>query len=119
MIKTYAIKVMFDGTYKEYCYKSFEKLEVGDFVVVQARDSIALAKVTAIDCEDSNATKFVICKINFDSVDKLIKKYNEQKAIEEKIEKRYREVSKMNLYKKLAESDEEIRELVKELESIN
>ena len=42
-----------------------------------------------------------------------------EKAIEEKIEKRYREVSKMNLYKKLAESDEEIRELVKELESIN
>lgn len=121
MIKVISVKVVFDGTpYKEYMYKTFEDLEVGDIVLVQARDTIALATVSKVDCNDSDniANKFVIEKINPNKVDDLIEKYRRQKEIEEKLESRYREMSKMNLYKKIAETDEAMSELLKELEEI-
>lgn len=119
MMKTYNIKVMFDGNSKEYQYRSFEKLEVGDMVVVQARDGIALANVSRTDCDASVATKFVVCRIDYKKTIDMIAKYEAQKVLEDRLEQLYMETSKMDMYRKLAETNEEARNLVEQLEKIN
>lgn len=119
MIRTYGIKVRFEGCSKEYSYKSFEKLTVGDMVVVQAKDGIALARVSEIDCDSPTATKFVVCRIDIEKIHDLMAKYEAQKVLEDRLEQLYMETSKMDMYRKLAETNEEARDLVEQLEKIN
>lgn len=118
MIMTYGIKVRFDEDSKEYSYKSFEKLSVGDMVIVQARNGIALARVSEIDC-DSSTTKFVVCRIDYKKTIDLIEKYKAQKVLEDRLEQLCMETFNMNMYRKLAETNEEARGLVEQLERIN
>lgn len=119
MIRTYGIKVRFEVGSKEYSYKSFEKLTVGDMVVVQAKDGIAIAKVSGIDCDASAATKFVVCRIDYKKTIDMIVKYEAQKVLEDRLEQLCMETSKMDMYRKLAETNEEARDLVEQLEKIN
>lgn len=119
MIKTYCIKVKFEGNYNEYSYRSFEKCSVGDYVVVQARDGMAIAQVSATGCNGSMVSKFVLCRIDIEEMKRLIERYNAQKVLEDRLEEIFKETSKANLYRQLAESNEEAKELIAQLERIN
>lgn len=72
MDKIYSVKVKFRGSSNEYCYRSFEELKVGDFVVVPTKDSMALAKVSAVDCKETCGKKFVILKVTTSDLARVI-----------------------------------------------
>lgn len=84
-MKIYSIKVRFQNSSKEYYYKSFEELKVGDFVLTQTKYSVAIAKVTEIDCKETQGKKFVLFKIpNADLVRVLqgmIKEYDQERFL--------------------------------------
>lgn len=119
MIKVNYVKVKFELTNNLYAYKSFIDLEVGDLVVVHVNDRIDLATVAEIDASEEKAGKFVICKVDLNTHKSRYDKYIQQEQILKKLEKKYRESDKLNIYRKLAETDEEAKALLGELNKIN
>ena len=120
MIKLFKVGVQFEGTpYKTYYYNSLIELNENDIVVVQARDSIALGRVVETSIESDLAIKFVVCKVDYEEFEKTLEKVAKQKELESKLEKRFSEVNKMDLYEKLAQKDEVMKSLLEELKAIN
>ena len=81
------IKVQFKNNYenvfggKEYTYKDFEGIEVGDIVVANTSCGFAIARVTQIDVEDY--------RIDFDRLASIEKIILTQKDIEKKEKEKY------------------------------
>ena len=83
-----AVQVVFNGESqmitKEYTYKTFEALEVGDFCVVDSpSDGLAIVKVVGVDpslLEEDYKFKWIVAKIDLDSYNKLVE--NEAEAVE-------------------------------------
>lgn len=119
MIQTYNIKVRFNGSSNDYPYKSFEKRSVGDLVVVELDDVIGIAKVSETDCNDSFTARYVIGGIDIEEFHRLVKAHEAQKVLEDRLEQLCMETSKMDMYRKLVETNEEARGLVEQLEKIN
>ena len=69
---------------KEYTYKTFEVLEVGDFCVVDSpRYGLAIVKVVSVDSsllEEDYKFKWIVAKIDLDSYNKLVE--DEAEAVE-------------------------------------
>ena len=83
-----AVQVVFNGesqmVTKEYTYKTFEALEVGDFCVVDSpRDGLAIVKVVGVDSsllEEDCKFEWIVTKIDLDSYNKLVE--DEAEAVE-------------------------------------
>ena len=113
------------STKKEYLYKDSLGCKVGDKVVVEARDTIAIAKVVAIyvDTErvDERPIRNVVSKIESEYTRKL----EEQKRARERMSTLRRELAlKVHttdcalLIKLLAEQDEEVAKMLYELREL-
>lgn len=64
------VGVKFDSSSKIYHYKTLEQLEVGDKVVVHARDQLLVVDVAEINCNiapvNHFAYKWTVCKVSFE-----------------------------------------------------
>ena len=129
-MKKMYVKVQFEGTEKMYGYMSFdETIAVGDTVLVDANGRLALPTVAEIkDLNELNGNEIEICKkydikhilakVDLTTYEKGLEFEAKQKELMKRIEQRYAEVSEMAKYKLIAESDEEMKKLIAELEAL-
>ena len=129
-MKKMYVKVQFEGTEKMYGYMSFdETIAVGDTVLVDANGRLALPTVAEIkDLSELNGNEIEICKkydikqilakVDLTAYEKGLEFEAKQKELMKRIEQRYAEVSEMAKYKLIAESDEEMKKLIAELEAL-
>ena len=113
-----------------YGYMSFdETIAVGDTVLVDANGRLALPRVAEIkDLSELNGNEIEICKkydikqilakVDLTAYEKGLEFEAKQKELMKRIEQRYAEVSEMAKYKLIAESDEEMKKLIAELEAL-
>lgn len=119
------VKVQFKNDYandyagKEYEFGTYEKLEVGDFVVVDTANGLGIAKVSQIDTAGGNSYKLVVCKVDLKQHKERVEKELRKAEIEAKMKARLEESVKLETYKKIAESDPEMKELLSEFESLD
>ena len=126
MGKTY-VKVQFKDAYankfgdKKYVFGTYGKLEVGDVVVVDTVNGVALGKISNINVVPPcgvGTLRLVICKVNFDEHLELVRKEAKIEEIKKKLETRFEENSRMETYKKLSENDPVMKALLEELSKL-
>lgn len=114
----YDDKEVYSG--KEYEFINFEEnLKVNDKVVVECATGLQIAKVTKTNIDSSIADKYVICKIDTNSILEKVKQYVEYKTLLDKIDERYNTLSKIEMYRKMAETDKSLKEMLDKLDNIN
>lgn len=119
------VKVQFKGAYsddytgKEYEFGTYDKLEVGDMVVVDTVNGLGIAKVSQIDTAGLNSYKLVICKVDLKQHEVRVQKEKLKAEIEAKMKARLEESIKLETYRKIAESDSEMKKLLTEFESVD
>lgn len=122
MIKTYLVRGTLNSSpSKNNVYRSFEELMSGDTVVVTMNGELGIATIDSqcpTTVSDNSVKGFVVCKINTKAVEEKIEKYKKQRALEQALESRYMQASRMSIYKQLAESDLTMKQLLDDLENI-
>ena len=122
MIKTYLVKVTLNSApLKSTIFRSFEELMPGDSVVVTVSQGLDIAIVDSqyqTTVSENSVKGFVVCKIDTKSINEKIEKYKKQQALEQALESRYMQASRMSIYKQLAESDLTMKQLLDDLENI-
>lgn len=112
----------FDKTFrgKSYGYLSFEKLSIGDLVVVETVYGLSVAKVSYVVTTVGNfeSSSYVVSRIDTSELEAKKLKVAQAEMIKAEIEEKIRE----HLYKKqlseFAKDDQEIADLVKQLENL-
>lgn len=120
-MKTVGVKFKDNYYDKQYHFKTFfNNLEIGDLVVVDTINGLQVVEVSELDVSTSmNVTKYVVDRVDMTKFN-YIKEITERKAqIIQELDKKLLEQSRVNKYKILADTDEEARKLIDELESIN
>lgn len=114
------IKVRFiEGTTtKLYDYKTLVEVEVGDLVVVEARDSYGLAEVIQVNSSKGAASKYAICKVDLKTIAK--QKEIDEKIVEtkRKLEERKKVFEEKQMWIWLAKEDKEASILLDELNKL-
>lgn len=122
MIKTYLVKATPKSLPpRKSIYRSFEELMAGDTVVVTVNDELDIATIDSqcpTTVSDNSVRGFVVCKIDTKAFGEKIEKYKKQSALEQALESRYMQASRMSIYKQLAESDLTMKQLLEDLENI-
>lgn len=123
-----------------YTIETLKKINKGDFIVIRDfngglnddRKSVSVVKVVEVfaDRRSAEALKFIedkdltirdkelIGKADLKDYFSEIEKKRKREELTEKIEKRFREAEKEALYRKLAETDPEMKALLSELDSL-
>lgn len=125
-MKLYKVKVQFrdnfDKTFngKAYSYLSFEKLTVGDLVVVETQYGLAVAKVAYVISTAANfeASSYVVSKIDTSDLEAKKLKVAQAEMIKAEIEEKIRESIYKKQLEEFAKEDAEIAELVTQLENL-
>ena len=109
----------------QYEFVNFiEDLDVGDVVLVRLNGknyngySVAVATVAQIDTKGKAATSYVIEHINDLEAQEKMQQFNKKKEIEEKMRILYEKQTSFELYRRIAEENKEMKELLKEYESL-
>lgn len=108
-----------DYSGREYEFGTYQKLEVNDFVVVDTQNGMQIAKVVQVDTAGEHSNKLVVCKIDLKQHEELVQKEKAKSELEAKMEARLKESVKLETFKKIAESDPEMKKLVEEFEAFN
>lgn len=105
---------------KLYHFKcDIEGIDVGDKVVVDTANGLAVAEVAKVITEGSNkATKWVVDKIDMSAHEARLEKQKKLEELKEKMEQRRKEIQEFEIYRILAKEDEEMAELVKNLDDL-
>lgn len=127
---------------KKYAYfvETKKKIEKGDFICIAERtgndDKNFLSTVRVLNvikdydnyveegnaliaqCENSPRNKIFVGKAELGDYFSELDKKRKREELTHKIETRFREAEKMALYKKLAETDPEMKTLLEELEAL-
>lgn len=124
------VQVKFDGTERFYGYYSYdESIAVGDKVLVDANGKLTIVivmDVKSIDDLNGNERmickqydlKHILCKLDFTAYEAGMEYERKVKDIQNKLRERYEKVEEMAKYKLMAESDEEMKSLIAELEAL-
>lgn len=103
---------------KNYQYiTAIEDLEYGDLIVVEVRDTYAVA-VFMEYVTNGNGTKYIVSKIDTEEVEKHKNHEKQKQELLDKIENRMREAEKFERIRKLAEKDAILKELMDELTNL-
>lgn len=103
----------------EYAYMSTIDVLEGDVVVVQARDTVELAKVTRVsDIEDPNATKFIICRVDIEAGEKMLAQLLLLKDKKRQLELRLAKVKREKEIDSLVGDDAVAKKLLAEIKEL-
>jgi hypothetical protein len=109
----------------QYEFVNFiEDLQVGDVVLVKLNResysgySVAIATVAQIDTKGKAATSYVIERIDDLDAQEKMKQFNKKKEIEEKMRILYEKQTSFELYRRIAEENQEMKKLLEEYESL-
>ena len=109
------VSVKFDGyAYKTYDFFTDLELKVGDVVVVDTQNGLQVAEVVDVDVDSSKATKWVVDKVDMEAHKARIEREKRLKEITQKMEARRKKLEKFEVYRMLAEKDDEMAELLKQ-----
>ena len=75
-----AVQVIFDSSQKEYTYKTFIKLEVGDKCVVKVRDEFKIVTVVSTNScalQNNYIYKWIVQKVETEAYDDMVARENE------------------------------------------
>lgn len=107
-----------DYSGREYEFGTYQKLEIGDFVVVDTQNGLQVAKVCQIDTAGEHSNKLVVCKIDLKQHEELVQKEKAKAELEAKMEARLKESVKLETFKRVAEVDPEMKKLLSEFEEL-
>lgn len=111
--------VKFDGSYKDYAFKTDLELQGGDTVVCDTTHGLSIGKVVGFQDSSNLATKWILCKVDLEKHEERIKKEKKLKEIKKKMDLRRKQHEEITFYKMIAEKDEEMANLLKEYEELN
>ncbi|MFR7397571.1 MAG: hypothetical protein ACLUTM_03370 [Streptococcus constellatus] len=124
-MKIYNVKVQFRDPFesdfkgRKYNYLSFEKLEVGDLVVVETIYGFSVAKVSDTILHDSyEAHSYVVAKIDTSELDSKKLKVAQAEMIKAEIEEKIREHLYVKQVSEFAQDDPELAELLSQLKTL-
>lgn len=104
---------------KIYHFFTFEDgLKVGDYVVCDTAYGYRVGVVSLLGINDSVATKFIVQKIDFSKYGEVLATIEKKKFLEAELEKRMEEYIKRDKYKILADTDEDAKLLLEDLDKI-
>jgi hypothetical protein len=116
------VKVQFLEGYsgdKKYCYKNnIAGLKVGDLVVVEARDSYGLCKVSDVDVSGTNATKYVVSVFDPSWLEVQKERDAKIKGLKEKLEARKKVFEEEKFWQTFAMQDKEAASILNEIKSL-
>jgi hypothetical protein len=110
----------FEG--KQYAYYTDISAKLDDLYVAKVDDRFAVVKVVDDEPKDikdvSKATKFLVCKIDVTEYEATIAKFEQVKQLKASMNKRFREMSDMMMYEKIAETDPVMAVYLNELKAL-
>jgi hypothetical protein len=124
-----SIRVRFTNSYNSSSSYDFlcniEGIKSGDLVVVDTSNGYCCAEVTAIGISSARATKWVVSKVDLqpffnriaDEKASIVKR-NAIALLKKKMEARRAKIQDAEVYAQLAQSDDEMAELLKQLEAL-
>lgn len=109
----------------QYEFVNFiEDLQVGDVVLVKLTTnnyngySVAVATVAQVNTKGNAATSYVIERINDLDAQEKMRQFNKKKEIEKKMKILYEKQTSLELYRKIAKENSEMKELLEEYDSL-
>lgn len=109
----------------QYEFVNFiEDLQVGDVVLVKLTTNnyngynVAVATVAQINTKGNAATSYVIERINDSDAQEKMRQFNKKKEIEKKMKILYEKQTSLELYRKIAKENSEMKELLEEYDSL-
>jgi len=102
---------------REYAYLTDEELAVGDLVVVDTTNGIKTAKVVSLFCNELDAHKWIICKIDMELFETKLKELERKQFILKQMKQRSEQINVVEQYRLLAASDPKMKELLEAFET--
>jgi len=102
-----------DGNDKEYAYLTDLDLVKGDIVVVDSMYGFKTAEVTSLFCNENDANKWVVCKVEIKAFEKKLKTLEHKQFILKQMKTRSEQVNVLVQYEMLAKSDKTMAKLLK------
>lgn len=119
------VRVVFDGSYKQYTFKLpkslIGQLKVGDIVVVQCKDKrLELCKVVEVNASvPPNITlSWVICKVDMTEAEHREQVAQRKEYLKEKLEEKKKAIEERAIWEMLKSKDTEAAALIEELENL-
>ena len=111
------------NTSTEYEYAMFDDYQIGDTVVVSsAHHGLGIAKITAIiSKEDAVTKKFereIVSKVDLESWEQRKKNRAKLQELNNRMEKRVKELNKLAIFEMMAEKDESLKEMLAEYKEL-
>jgi len=116
------VGVKFDEVYGKVYYfmNDIEGLQVGDLVVVDTQQGYQVATIKAISdtLPVKNVVKWVVQKVDLARHLERVEKQQKIDELKKKMEQRRKQLEEIQIYRLLAQEDESMRELLKELDAL-
>jgi hypothetical protein len=98
---------------KEYAYLTDLDLKEGDIVVVDTQYGFKTAEVTSLFCNENDANKWVVCKVDAEAFGKKLATLKHKQFILKQMKTRLDQVDVMDRFALAAKSDEVMAKLLK------
>jgi len=106
------------GVKSYHFYSLIANLEEGDIVAVRTVNGLRFASFVKYIKASEYAKSFIIAKIDEKAIEKTIETEEEIKSIENQLEARMHEVKRMEEYKAVADTDDEMKTLLEALNAL-
>lgn len=117
------IGAKFKSNEKQYNFKCYDAVKVGDVVVVDTQYGFNVATVTEIEPTTKNLPlgelKEVVAVVDTTAFNERREKAERTKELKKKMDKKVKELQNIAIYEMLAEKDPELREMLEELKSLS
>lgn len=121
--KIQAVLVRFDGSYKDYEFKTNLDLAINDIVRCDTSIGVSVGRVYQVKPNPTAAaTRWVIDQIETKTYDvkthrERVQKFEALVELKKKMEKRRKQIEDVDVYRQLAEGDDEMKLLLAEYET--
>jgi hypothetical protein len=119
VISTVGVKFLQGNTYSTYSFFTDLELAPEDIVVVDTSNGPALARVDMMEKGiNPKATKWVIDRVDMEAHEYRMAREKMEKELRKQLEKRRKELTDIEVYKQLAEKDEEMKTLLEAYQQV-
>jgi len=116
------VNVMFKGNNTKYCFECFDKVELGQYVVVDTKYGFALGVINDIDVTTTiNASKLkeVVSVVDTKAYEERKSKREQIQKLKKRMDSRVKELQDIAVYTMLAKEDSELEKLLSEYQQLS
>lgn len=116
------VEVKYNTSYNTYEFMTDLEIAKGDTVVCDSSNGFQVAKVLKVSDEPINhrkVHKWIVDKVNVEAHNERMSKEKKLKELRQKMEQRRKKIETIQVYRLLAQEDEEMASLLKELEGLD